>query len=417
MRRWSDGRAVLAAALTMAATLPGRTHGMGLATERLLRDFPAVSPPAFAQMNLVATLSGSLACVPAGWLLDRFGARRVGMLVVSLLAMSVWWMAHVADPASLAVAIAFTRALGQSMLSVVSLSIIGKAFPRCPGVPMACYAIVMTLMMVAVTLLLGSYVKAFDDWRVPWSGMALVLLGLVPVVGLLAGGPAPRTPKAECLIGDPASDATLAQALLTPCFWTFGLSISLFGLVSAGISLFQQSMFQVRGLDETVYHHSLAIGLLAGLIANLGIGWLTSRTLRPAILAGAMFALALSLWALPHIRSPAEAYAFALVHGLAGGSLSVLFFAVWGYAFGTRELARIQGAAQMLTVVASAGGPLIVTSGQGADGSYTIVLTVLGGLAAACGAWAWWAPVPSAAAGYWNRSPDLPPSSLVKETP
>ena len=63
--------------------------------------------------------------------------------------------------------------------------------------------------------------------------------------------------------------------------------------------------------------------------------------------------------------------------GYSGGMVTVLFFAVWGHAFGQAHLGRIQGAAQMLTVLASAIGPLIFAKGFELTGSYTPALWVL----------------------------------------
>ena len=45
--------------------------------------------------------------------------------------------------------------------------------------------------------------------------------------------------------------------------------------------------------------------------------------------------------------------------GIASGAVALLFFAAWGSLYGRRDLGRIQGVAQMLTVFASASGPLV----------------------------------------------------------
>ena len=71
------GWVVLAvAAAAMVGTLPGRTQGLGLITEPLLRDV-GISRVAFAQINLVATLVGALFCFGIGRLIDRIGSRPV----------------------------------------------------------------------------------------------------------------------------------------------------------------------------------------------------------------------------------------------------------------------------------------------------------------------------------------------------
>src|SRR5262245_8494110 len=58
---------VLVAAVAMAATLPGRTHGLGLVTKHLLTDFPGLTPQDFGRINLWATLIGATFCLPCGW--------------------------------------------------------------------------------------------------------------------------------------------------------------------------------------------------------------------------------------------------------------------------------------------------------------------------------------------------------------
>jgi hypothetical protein len=70
-------------------------------------------------------------------------------------------------------------------------------------------------------------------------------------------------------------------------------------------------------------------------------------------------------------------WVIAVLLGLSGGMVTVLFFAVWGHAFGQAHLGRIQGAAQMLTVLASAIGPLIFAKGFELTRSYTPALWVL----------------------------------------
>ena len=60
----------------MVGTLPGRTQGLGLITEPLLKDLQ-IDRVLFAHINLWATLIGALFCVGVGRLIDRFGSRSV----------------------------------------------------------------------------------------------------------------------------------------------------------------------------------------------------------------------------------------------------------------------------------------------------------------------------------------------------
>src|SRR5919108_3031962 len=89
---------VVMAAIGMVATLPGRTHGLGMITERLLADPRlGIDRVEFGRMNLWATLLGALFCLGCGPLVDRLGSRRVMTGVVLLLGLTVLGMCRVTD--------------------------------------------------------------------------------------------------------------------------------------------------------------------------------------------------------------------------------------------------------------------------------------------------------------------------------
>src|SRR3982751_66696 len=83
-----------AAALAMVATLPGRTMGLGLVTEPLLRDLN-LSRTAYGTINLWATLLGAGFGLGAGRVLDRVGARAVLAALALLLGLVVLAMTRV----------------------------------------------------------------------------------------------------------------------------------------------------------------------------------------------------------------------------------------------------------------------------------------------------------------------------------
>jgi len=72
-----------------------------------------------------------------------------------------------------------------------------------------------------------------------------------------------------------------------------------------------------------------------------------------------------------------EVMAQAVAMGIAGGFVTVVFFSFWGQAYGRLHLGRIQGAAQALTVLASAVGPLFLALWVERTGSYATAFYVL----------------------------------------
>ena len=101
------------AALAMVGTLPGRTQGLGLITEPLLRDL-RIDRVGFAQINLVATVAGSLFCFGIGGLVDRHGSRIVVTWLALALGAVVLAFSSVESGAMLLVLITLTRGLGQA---------------------------------------------------------------------------------------------------------------------------------------------------------------------------------------------------------------------------------------------------------------------------------------------------------------
>jgi MFS family permease len=113
------------------------------------------------------------------------------------------------------------------------------------------------------------------------------------------------------------------------------------------------------------------------------------------LMALAMSMLAGSLLALPHVTTQLQVVTYAVVMGLAGGFVIVIFFSFWSRAFGRTHLGKIQGAAQAFTVVASAIGPLILAECVVQTGSYQSVFYLLACIVVVLGLSAWFVPLPA----------------------
>jgi len=124
---------------------------------------------------------------------------------------------------------------------------------------------------------------------------------------------------------------------------------------------------------------------ITALVGNFGGGWLATRISLPRLLASALFVLTGGLAALPHVATLGQVMAWATAMGLGGGLVMVLFFSVWPRVYGRRELGRIQGAAQALTVLASAVGPLLLATCVEWTGSYRAMFEILAAVIALTG--------------------------------
>jgi len=382
------------AALAMVGTLPGRTQGLGLITEPLLRDL-SLSRVAYAQINLVATLIGALFCVGVGRLIDRVGSRIVLTMTALALGATVLGMSQVSTMVTLLVLVTLTRGFGQSALSVISLAMVGKWFRRRLTTAMAVYALVMSVGFMLAFPLVGAVVQS-AGWRTAWASIGVALLaGLAPLawwldrssperVGLSVDGAAASGLAAESSeeLTD-ESNATLGDALRSPAFWVFAAASSVYGLVASGIGLLNESILVERGFTPDVYYTALAVTAITGLAGNFAAGALVPRVSLRRVLVVAMAVLAAGLMALAHVSTTAQVMVQAVAMGIAGGFITVVFFSFWGHAYGRRHLGRIQGAAQAMTVVASAVGPLFLALWVERTGSYGSAFYILAMIVAA----------------------------------
>ena len=365
---------VCVAALAMVATIPGRTHGLGMITERLLAD-PAfgMDRRSYANMNLWASLLGGLFCLPCGYLIDRFGLKltltftvaALGAVTVAMTRLTGWW--------ELFAALVLTRGFGQSALSVISITMVGKWFRGRMTMPMAVYTLLLSLGW-AYAFQLAAPLKD-DDWRVLWGRIGwTLLLGMTPLALLLTRDPiskergrttlenAESDEPSQPLLGEDKADGsevgfTLAQAMRTQAFWLFGLAISVIALIGSGNSLFNESVLKQQGFSNKVYYDLMTFIPLVGLIVKLPVGWLGQHCPLNRLHAVGLFLLAACLMWLPHIHSEFGITVYGIGMGISGTITTVLFFSVWGEAYGRTHLGQIQSVAQMMTVLASALGP------------------------------------------------------------
>jgi MFS family permease len=387
---------VVLAALAMTATLPGRTHGLGLITEPLLADLH-IERTLFGRTNLVTCLLGTVFCLPAGWLLDRFGIRVATACTVLVLAISVIGMSTVQSVVALTLWLVLVRGVGQSALSIVSMAAVGKWFRgRRLGIAMGVYAILLTFGFIGSVLWMGWAVKT-SGWRSAWGQLGwILLLGMLPL-SLLFARDAPQeanetdevTPENSdpTPADSPAVDFTFGQAIRTSAFWVLALGSGAFNLVWSALTLFNESILAEHGFNADSATSVMAILVGTGLVSNMVGGALVRRERMGWLLGVGLAVLSLALLCFPRVTTQPALMGYAAGIGISGGFVTVVFFAAWGGVFGRAQVGRIQGMAQLITVVASAIGPDLMAESRALTASYTSMFYALavltGGLAVA----------------------------------
>ena len=386
------------AAAAMVATLPGRSVGIGLITEPLIADL-GISRLDFAGMNFWATILGALFNLICGVTIDRFGVRAVVTAVLFVLGAVVLGFSQVASAGIVFIfLLILMRGVGQSALSVVSLTMVGKWFVRRLSVAMGIFAVLMSLGFVVAIVVAGDVVLN-HGWRVMWSGLGWILMVLAGLSLLFVR----RDPEVvgldtEVVTNDDAQDPvigfTLVQALMTPAFYVFAIGSALYNLVIAGVLLFNQSILGELGFDETVFQYAMAVFMGTGLLGNFTAGWAAQRWSLGRLMTIAMLAVGIYLLAFPQLKTSGQALTHAGLLGFSGGVVSVIFFTAWADIFGRLHLGKIQGAAQVFAVLASATGPLFIESVFSSAGTYAPAFYALAPAVLLIAVFAWFVYIP-----------------------
>jgi MFS family permease len=315
---------------------------------------------------------------PAGAAIDRFGVRWPSTLLCLLLAAVVWQLSAFAGSLALLFTLLLaTRALGQSALSVASISTVAKSARQRTGVAMAIFSVLLSVWFAVAFGIIG-YVVRDHGWRIAWQQIALVLaFAIAPLAMILLRHPSRGTVTRT---KDEPNGYTLSAALRTPAFWVFTAAAALFNLVSSGLGLFNEAVLAERGFPRNTFHHFLVVTTLLSLAGQLLCGWLTLRWSMRQISAFSLLLYAAGLGMLPFVRSEVQLWIIALFVGLSGGLIIVIFFTVWPVVFGRANVGQIQGAAQVCTVISSAIGPVLFAKCFQSTGSYSPALWILAGI-------------------------------------
>ena len=382
---------VALAALAMVATLPGRTVGLGLITESLISEF-GMTRTEYAKFNMIATLLGTAGALIAGPLTDRFGIRVTLSGTLILLGCLVMTMSQWVTAATVMAFLILTRTVGQSSLSTISVTSVGKWFTTRLAIAMGVFSVIVAIGF-SVAIVGAQTQIAIVGWRKVWMtiGLSVLILGLL-CVALARRGESSHQASEELGNG---TVLTLREALLTPCFWVFAIGMALYGGLIASVSLFNESILQELGFGQETFRYAMAGLMSAGLLGNMIAAWSARRIGLPRVMAVSLAILTIVMLTYDRLQSDWQVITHAGIFGFCGGVFSVLFFTGFGQAFGHTHLGKIQGCAQALAVIASALGPWWLADVQQRLGSYFFAMTSVAPVFALVAICAWFTKIPS----------------------
>ena len=322
-----------------------------------------------------------------GWLIDRYGVRRLMFIGTLMTGIGYVWLAQTNTFLAFLLVYLFVISIGaSSSFMQASTSALNTWFARRRGMAMGISGVAGSLLGLGGFPLLVTWLIAYSGWRDAYIGLGLLLvLGMFPLgwffirnqpeqYGLVPDGKAGPAGGAEGA-GFVEEHWTLSEALHTKAFWVFAAGLASASMLNTGLTFHLFSVFKDNGLSPAVTASVFVPIAVTGALAQLGSGVLVDRIPVRYMLTLGLLLMAAVLVAVPKLASVEMALVLGVVIGLQGGIEMIVSSVVWPQYFGRRHMGSITGLASTIMAGASAFGPMPFGLARDLMGDYTAVLT------------------------------------------
>jgi sugar phosphate permease len=361
-------------------------YGLPLYYDFMVREFGWSRTVVTSGNALSKLIVGPLFGFAAGWIVDRFGPRRLmmagilmaGGALIGLGTISSLWMFY-----AFYLLNALGYVCGGPLPNQVLLS---NWFDRTRGRAMG-VAYLGIGIGGAMVPWLAHWLTDLFGWRTSLQALGvLVVVIALPLVYLVRERPPLETaPRPEAV---PAPAPSLAGVLRSPAFYLLAIgsmcSIAAVGGTNQHLKLF---LSLDRGYSQGDAARIISLVLTFSIAGRLVMGWLADRTSRKHVMLLVYMLVAGAIPILLAASSTRAMYMFAAVFGLGLGGEYMIIPLVAAELFGVERLGRIMGIVLTADGVAEATAPMLVGYLRDVGSSYnagfiTLIGTALAGAAA-----------------------------------
>lgn len=370
--RWFYGWWILGvAALGVFVSGPGQSHTFSVFVAPIAADL-GVSTAAVASAYAGATLAAAFGLPFMGRLTDRYGPRRMTLIVATGLGLACLLFGAAANLIVLGIGFAALRFLGQGSLLLNCANLVSQWFDRKRGFAMSLMALGFAGSMAVHPPLGQALIDAFG-WRWAWVVLGLLTWAiLLPPVWLLvhdkpeAKGLEPDGGEAEAGIqlGPKPVGAgvglTLGEAMRTLTFYLVIVGMFSISMLVTVLHFYQVTVFTARGLDPGVAAWVFPVSATVMVLTMPLVGRLLDVLKTHVAFALALCVQALSLLGASVVTDVVSASLYAAVFGLNNACSMTFFGYIFPRYFGRKHLGSIQGAGQTILVVGASVGPPVI---------------------------------------------------------
>lgn len=382
---WSWLSLVAAAGLVSVMTAPGQTAGLSVFTDPLIDELN-ISRTEISISYLIGTLLGALVQPAVGRALDRWGARRVTVIIGLGFALILLALSFVTDILGLTAGFTGVRMAGQGALSLAATTAVARAIHHRRGLALGLTSAIGSAGISLAPVFLEGVISAVgihNAWR--WEAAA-VLLVVVPLAFVFPRRFHRPGAAATTSTGRTAGHIiswTLPEAIRTGMFWIIAASLATSGMLGTGLAFHQIAILGEQGLSPLAAAANFLPQTVTGILATLLTGSLIDRANPKLFVVFSMTTLAAAMLMLPAVSPGASAVVYGLVLGAASGSLRGLEAASYARYFGTDHIGSIRGVATSISLASTALGPLALSLGFDLTGGFVLPAMVFAAIPAA----------------------------------
>ena len=353
-------------------------YGLPLYYDSMVREFGWSRTMVTSGNALSKLVVGPVFGFAAGWIVDRFGPRRLMLAGILMAGGALVGLGTSAAIASFYF-FYFFNALGYVCGGPLPCQVLlSRWFRESRGKAMG-VAYLGIGVGGAVVPLLSAWLTTRFGWRLSLQLVGvLIVLSAFPLAFFVDdGGPERAAPRAA------TTDA--GQVLASPWFYLLALgsmcSIAAVGGTNQHLKLF---LSLDRGYSQGDASAIISLVLAVSIVGRLLMGWLADRIAVKQVMLLIYTLVAGSVPLLLAGSSRAAMYAFAIVFGLGLGGEYMIIPLMAGQLFGVEVLGRVMGIVLTADGVAEATAPMLVgylrdRSGSYATGFMTLVATAIAG--------------------------------------
>ena len=359
-REW---RFLLFGALIMFWTSPGQTYLISLFADEMRADFN-LGHIELGSIYTFATLVSAAILWPAGHLVDKLPLAKFVWWICAVMALSTGLVSLVFGPATLFLGILSVRFLGQGMMSHIAVTAMARRYVSERGRAIAIAGFGFPIAEGILPPLITVGLTVFH-WQTIWIAMSFaVALTLLPAIPFLLKRTAYQDGEGATRFAHHKTSRkhwTRAEMLRDRRFFLIAPLVMTMSAIFTGLIFHQKFIIgTAKNWDFLWWSFCFTTFAACQVTGSFLSGWLVDRVSARRITPYVLLPFGVSLALLGWCENEIWAVVILSAMGLSAGATNPTFSSLWVELYGTKHLGAIRATGTVLSVFASALGPVVV---------------------------------------------------------